>query len=215
VGCGAEGASLCIACSISDVLPFGERCFSCGKLSERSRTCIKCRQAGAPSFVWVTTTYDGLAKELVQKYKFGQQRAASISIATLMAETLLAVNGNEAIRQKNYLVVPIPTATSRVRQRGFDHADLLAKEITRNLKFQKSRALVRLGQTRQVGVSRSVRLKQLEGSYIVRKSELIRGRNILLIDDVVTTGATLKIAAKTLKKAGAHSVDAIAFAKRL
>jgi ComF family protein len=215
VGCGVEGLSLCVACSTSEILPFGARCFSCDALSERNQTCVKCRKNSAPRFVWINTTYSGLSKDLIQKYKFGQQRAASIPIAALMAEALLSYSGTEEIQASNYLVVPVTTATSRVRQRGFDHADLLAGQVATKLKLEKKNILVRLGQTRQVGVSRAVRLKQLEGSYKVRKPELIKGRNILLIDDVVTTGATLRSATRTLKKAGAGKVDALVFAKRL
>jgi ComF family protein len=215
VGCNAEGTSLCVACSTSEILPFGARCFGCDSLSEASRTCIKCRNIGAPHFVWINTTYNGLAKELIQKYKFSEQRAASASIAKLMAETFLSLNGISDIQRSNYLVVPVPTATSRVRQRGFDHADLIARQIAHRLKLQKANALIRLGQTRQVGVARSVRLKQLEGSYKVRKPASIAGRNILLVDDVVTTGATLRSATRMLRKAGAGRVDALVFAKRL
>jgi competence protein ComFC len=215
VGCGAEGTSLCVACATSEILSFGERCFSCDALSEKSRTCLKCRQNGAPNSVYVSTTYDGIAKDLLQKYKFGQHRAASSSITSLMAETFISLNGYEAIAQSNYLVIPVPTATSRVRQRGFDHADLLARMLANKLKLQKGKPLIRFGQTRQVGVSRLSRLRQLEGSYFVRKPELVAGKNILLVDDVVTTGATLRAATKELKKAGARRVDSLVFAKRL
>lgn len=215
ITCGREGSTLCAVCSKSEIIPFGERCWQCNSLSPKGRTCESCRRGGSPRFVWVNTDYDGVAKELVQKYKFGHQRIAAKAIAGLMAETFLMFNTNEEAARLNYLAVPVPTATSRVRQRGFDHAALLAVHVSKQLGLKNIKALGRLGQDRQVGTKRTERLRQAENSYYVRTSELVEGRNILLIDDVVTTGATLQASAKALRRAGARRVDALVFAKRL
>jgi ComF family protein len=215
IGCGAEGRTLCASCSAAEIIPFGERCWRCSALSAKARTCHSCRMAGSPRSVWVSTDYDGMAKKLIQKYKFGQQRVAARSLAKLMAETFWAFNSREDVTSANYLIVPVPTATSRVRERGFDHAALLASSIAKELALPCSIALGRLGQARQVGTNRSARLKQAESSYFVRKKNLIPGRNILLVDDVVTTGATINATSRILRQAGAVHVDALIFAKRL
>lgn len=215
VACGREGSALCVVCSTSEIIPFGERCWRCAVLSPKARTCAKCRYGGSPSSMWITTDYSGIAKVLVQKYKFGHQRAASSTIARLMVDTFWAFNTSEGARLTDYLVVPVPTASARIRERSFDHAVLLAERVARHLQFPCSKALGRLGRNRQVGTSRSDRLRQAVNSYFVRKPELVRGRNILLIDDVVTTGATLQATAKVLRKAGASRVDALVFAKKL
>ena len=115
----------------------------------------------------------------------------------------------------DYLVVPIPTATKRVRERGFDHSALLAKKIAQELRLEYRSVLARLGQTRQVGAKRSDRLKQMDSKFRVKRSASVLGRKILLIDDVVTTGSTLNAVSKTLRDAGATRVDALIFAKRL
>ncbi len=113
------------------------------------------------------------------------------------------------------LVVPVPTATGRRRERGFDHAALLARYIARQLKLEFVSALARLGQSRQVGAGRSQRLKQSELNYRVARPSLIAERHILLVDDVITTGATIQAATRTLKQARAKSVNALAFVKKL
>jgi competence protein ComFC len=215
IGCNAEGATLCIACSTSEVIPFGERCWQCNMLSPKARTCSSCRRSGSPRSVWIITDYAGLTKELIQKYKFGHQRVASRSIAGLMAKTFKYFNTAQDINQAEYLIVPVPTATNRIRERGFDHAMLLAECLAKYLHLPCSKVLGRKGQSRQVGTKRSERIAQAEKSYFTKNPETIVGRNVLLIDDVITTGATLQAAAKTLRTAGARHVDALVFAKRL
>ncbi len=211
-GCGREGSSLCAGCSSSKILPFGEKCAFCGVVSQASRSCQSCRRGGVPSHVWVTTNHEGLARDLLHVYKFEQQRAAADSITRLMIETYLRCSGE---LEYNYMVVPVPTATKRVRERGFDHSALLAKKIADRLKIDYQPALGRLGQTRQVGAKRSDRLSQMDGKIRVKRTSAVRDRQILLVDDVITTGATLRVAAKALRQAGAHRVDALVFAKRL
>lgn len=215
VGCELEGSALCIACLGSAVLPFGERCFGCNALSVRSKTCQACRGKNSPNYVWVSTDHDGLPKDLVQSFKFHHQRAAAGPISQIMASTFLSQNSDEHLKSKNYLIVPVPTASSRMRKRSFDHSYLLASQLSKVLATDAQRALGRLGQSQQVGANRAIRASQIKEKYYLRPQSSIKGRNILLIDDVVTTGATLSEAAHTLRRGGARSVDALVFAKRL
>jgi ComF family protein len=213
--CAAEGDALCQACSTSEIQTFGQRCWRCNSLSPGCRTCPKCRPAGPLSYVWISTNYEDIAQQLVRLYKFGQLRAAAGPLARIMAGTFLNYGGQDQAANDNYLVIPLPTATSRVRQRGFGHSELLAKTIAANLRLEYSNGLRRLGQSRQLGSRREDRLTQLAGSFAVKNPSRIAGRQILLIDDVLTTGGSLTSAAKTLKQAGAKQVDALVFAKRL
>lgn len=215
ISCGNEGSTLCESCSLLNIVPFGERCFNCSALSARAITCEKCRHLSVPRHVWVATDYKDLAKEVVHTYKFAHQRAAAHSIADLMTETFLNFNDREDLITTNYLVTAVPTASGRVRQRSFDHSALLARTTARKLKLPYVASMKRLGQSRQVGGTRAERFRQVDGKYIVIKPDKINGRNILLIDDVVTTGATLAATTKALRAAGAKRIDALIFAKRL
>lgn len=215
VTCGREGSALCTACSTSEIVPYGQQCWLCNRVSIGGRTCPKCRVGGSPRFVWITTNYDGSAKDLIKIYKFGHQRTAARTLSQLMIETLHDFNNPDELIKLNYLIVPVPTATSRIRQRGFDHSALLSTTLARRMATKSTNVLGRLGQTRQLGAKRPDRLSQPEGNYFVRLPQIIKGRNILLIDDVVTTGTTLKAVTKVLRAAGAKRVDALIFAKRL
>lgn len=214
INCGREGSALCQGCSTSEIVSYGEHCWLCNKVSISARTCPSCRPS-SPRHVWITSNYEGTARELIKIYKFGHQRAAANVLSGLMLQTLLDFNDKSNIAKLNYLVVPIPTATVRARQRGFGHGELLARVLSRKIALQSATALGRLGQTRQLGSKRSDRLKQPEGNYFIRQPKTIKGRNILLVDDVVTTGATIREVTKVLRQAGARRVDALIFAKRL
>ncbi len=213
--CGAEGDALCQGCSISVIRPFGERCWRCNSLSLNSRTCSQCRAAGPLSFVWISTNYESVARQLVRKYKFGHLRAASKPLARHMINTFLAANQPLDVTGRNYMVVPVPTATSRLRQRGFGHSELLARTVAQSMRMQYSNALCRLDQSRQLGSKRQDRISQLIDSFAIKHPGRLAGRNILLIDDVLTTGGSLLSAAKIIKQAGAKRVDALVFAKKL
>jgi ComF family protein len=147
---------------------------------------------------------------MVKALKFAHQREMAKPIARIMTDLL-----NQYVEDfDSYVLVPIPTATSRVRQRSFDHTILLAQSISNMTKLPTRNFLKRLGQSRQVGAKREDRVRQAAGVYYAR-SRNIKGRKILLIDDVVTTGATLQAATKVLRAAGASKVDALVFAKRV
>jgi ComF family protein len=149
-----------------------------------------------------------MAKELTRRFKFHYARAAARPIAQLMSEAL-------PFFARDTIIVHIPTATVRRRQRGFDQAELLARQLARSQHLLQAALLARQGQSRQVGATREQRLQQLINGFHPRKPYLIKGAHILLVDDVTTTGATLEAAAKVLKQAGAKRIDAVVFAQKL
>jgi ComF family protein len=111
------------------------------------------------------------------------------------------------------VVTHVPTATSRVRRRGYDQAELLARQLAQDLKLPYASLLIRDGQSRQVGATRQARLAQLTHAFRIPK-HFPQNVSILLVDDVVTTGATIETAARILRAAGAKSVSAAVFAQK-
>jgi ComF family protein len=154
--------------------------------------------------VRVGTIYDGSLKELVWRLKFHGARSA----CKVMAERLAPL-----LPESGLYLVPVPTATSRVRRRGYDQAKLLARELSKLSGLPYLDCLARTGQAHQVGASRTVRLQQLAKAYRIKKPTLIVDADLLLVDDVVTTGATLEAATRVLRAGGARHVDAIVYAQ--
>lgn len=200
---------MCFRCRNSRIMFFGERCGGCNALSPNSKTCRNCRARGLPSHIWIGANYKGPAQRLVYRYKFDHSRSVADSIAGLMVEAL-----PPTVNLDEYIVVHIPTATARVRERSFDHCQLLAKQISERLGLRRMEVLGRIGQDTQVGSTRSQRISRAQSHYYVKNHHAPYARKILLVDDVMTTGATLIAATRALRHANAVEVRALVFAKK-
>jgi ComF family protein len=147
-----------------------------------------------------------LAKQLIYELKFGRNQAAAPTIAELLSDSLPYL-------PQDTFIVHIPTSTVHVRRRGYDQAELIADHLARRVQRRHFTLLARQGQQQQVGSKRQTRLTQLRGAFRPRQISLIQGATILLVDDVLTTGATIEEAARILKQAGAKRVNAAVFAR--
>lgn len=201
--CSREGSLLCGDCA--NTLPaIPERCYKCLRLNPENLTCEACRRTSPLGVVQSATTYSGPAKDIIWQLKFAHARAAAAPMSGLMTGRFVFDRA---------LLVPVPTATGRVRQRGYDQAAVLARELSLHTGLPRSSILARHGQTRQVGMSRRARKAQLVAAFRVRRPSLVLNKHIILVDDVLTTGATLEAAAMVLRRAGAKRVDAVVFAQ--
>jgi ComF family protein len=203
--CGVEGSLVCAWCKpgVPETVP--SRCFRCHTSTTDYATCAKCRRQSPLKHVWVSSEYTALPKKLVRSFKFERAQAAAPIIAEYMHELMPFLS--------DILLVPVPTASSRLRYRGYDHIKLLTKQLSKTTNLPYDPALTRQGQSRQVGAKRNERLAQLSGSFRVVHADIIKHAKILLVDDVLTTGTTLSEVAKTLKQAGAKEVNAVVFAQ--
>lgn len=196
--CGDEGGLLCYGCRLS-MEPIPSRCFYCQKATNDFDTCEKCRKNTNIKRLYVVSEYKNTAKQLISTLKFKSKRQSSLPIASMIAEQLPYL-------AEDTLIVNLPTAPQRVRQRGFDHTWHIAREVAKQKGVKAERVLRRKDNHRQVGSTRKQRIEQSKDSYRVAKPERIKGKNIILIDDVATTGASLSSAIKELKNAGAKNV---------
>jgi ComF family protein len=206
LGCGAEGDLVCASCVL--LFPdLPERCYRCRRTSLGGLTCSSCRHTSQLRYVKAATDYEGFARDLIWRLKFAGARAAVEQIVRCMQPGLSGLITPDA------LIVPVPTATSRVRQRGYDQAKLLARQLAARSRVPYTDCLARHGQSHQVGATREQRLHQLQRAFRVTRRRTVHKAHIILIDDVLTTGATLEAAAHALKLAGVRHVDAAVFAQ--
>lgn len=206
IRCSKEGNVLCNLCQFELFVGGPELCFLCNKSSLDSRVCASCEQRTKLDRVWVAAVYEGAIKQLIHMYKFERARAAYQPLARAIADSLPYLGDD-------IMLTYIPTASAHVRQRGYDHAKLLAREVARLRSWECRSLLVRRHDTRQVGATKQERLKQAQTAFGLKAGLDVGGRSVLLIDDVTTSGATLLAAGRLLKNAGARSVSAAVVAK--
>jgi predicted amidophosphoribosyltransferase len=153
---------------------------------------------------WSSAPHEGVARGLVAALKFRRL----LPVADLMADRIQWLAPAHML---SGAIVPVPPAPSRLRRRGFDPAGELAAALAERLGAPLEACLARRGGRRQVGRRRAERLGQPPRIHVAGTVP----RSVLLVDDVLTTGATMSACAQALRAAGAARVVAVTFARRL
>lgn len=205
--CQKEGKLICQKC-LEELEAADELCYRCLSASPGGFTCPGCWTELRPTRVWAATAYQGSAKELIQAIKFSRGQDGCEQLAESLVGLL-----ELAELPPDVLLVPVVTANQRKRQRGYDQAVLIARHLAKMTGLDQYNVLIRRNDQRQVGASRTKRLSQLRGAFTVLRPSLVKGQHILLVDDVITTGATLEAATTSLIEAGAKTVNAVVFAR--
>lgn len=155
--------------------------------------------------------YDDMALKMVSLLKYSDRT----DLAPWMAKWM--VTAGRTLLEEADAVVPVPLHAARLRQRRFNQSAELGRHIAANSNTQfLPTSMVRRRKTRQqVGLTQAERQRNVSGAFIVSEERKIdiAGKRICLVDDVYTTGATIKAATRALKRAGASEVDVLVFAK--
>jgi predicted amidophosphoribosyltransferase len=184
-GCGAPGGALCPRC-------------------RRELAALAAAGPAGAHGIAAAVPFVGVGRALVTGLKFRNQRALAEPLAELLAQRVAA----EAVASTLQVVTWAPTSSARRRRRGVDQAELVARRLARQIGLPCRPLLRRLAGQPQTGRSRAERLS---GPRFVARP-LPTGCRVLVVDDVVTTGATLRAAGAALQRAGAALVLAVAVA---
>lgn len=171
-------------------------CLSCHQPTSRMWLCNSCKLTYERA--WAVGPRNGVLQRLIGLYKFERAIEAHKPLSELMLASFPDL-------PPETIIVPIPTVSSHIRERGYDHMLLIAKYIAKKRGLKVDRLLIRKTKTKQRQADAKQRVNQAKQAFEVTKS-LNPDVTYLLIDDVVTTGATIKYAAKALRQAGARHV---------
>ncbi|WP_429158926.1 ComF family protein [Desulfitispora alkaliphila] len=208
-----RGAGLCGNClrQLEEIIP--PYCKRCGKSTQRQvAQCPNCESL-RDSFTLVRAVgyHRGLLQEMLHQYKFVGKRSLGPSLGRIMA--------TELIGHRDYsnaaALIPIPLHGEKLVQRGFNQAEELALELGKNLGIPVVNAIKREQNTAiQSKLSKRERLDNVRDAFTVEPSEVkkLQGKDVILIDDVVTTGATCHYAARELLSVGVSKVNVFALA---
>lgn len=210
--------------TILDIV-FPVNCLACGKLGVD--LCLICLSDSPPAKTettkWIFPLHDyrhpPIKKALwLFKYK-GKKRLAGVFAEILYGRIVEELSDLSIMENfQDAILIPIPLSAQRYRERGYNQAELICKELVKidnSVSFTlENNILIKTKETEHQAhiKDRRDRLKNLINSFAVKNSELIKKRNIILIDDITTTGATLTEARKTLRQSGARRVIAFTVA---
>ena len=164
-------------------------------------------------------SYESGLRELIHLLKYGGVRPAAWVLGRMLADVIAMIE--PLFQADGVVVVPVPLHRTKLRQRGFNQAELIARTA---LKISPSRerlhlctgAFERKRETpSQIGLTSHQRRENLRGAFGVTQPEVVKGREVLVVDDVYTTGATVSECAKVLRRAGATKVWVATVARTL
>jgi ComF family protein len=212
------GLDACAVCRAELPQRTGGFCLRCGLIfpvsSEPATLCLDCRVTPPPwGDAFFYGPYEGRLKALVLRFKFQAQLGLGEVLHGLLRCSLefRDVSGHD-------LIVPVPLHPRRLRRRGFNQSLELARGLARGkLEGRYGRlehqAMVRVRDTPpQHTLPRAARMHNLTGAFLGDPA-IFRGRSVLLVDDILTTGATVRAATKELKRCGAPRVDLLVLAR--
>ncbi|MEY4874129.1 MAG: hypothetical protein RJB41_831 [Actinomycetota bacterium] len=189
---------------------FRQRCEACGDIARV--LCVQCRtqlfameQPECDAAV-VAVAYEGIARRLILNLKYHNRRQVVSVLVELLAQRVMQRIPNIATICD--VVTWAPTSTARVRRRGHDQSELLARRLAKVLDVPCRRLLIKTSTNVQTGASREDRLR---GSVFSARKLRVNS-HVVVVDDVVTTGTTLQCAADALRKVGVCQVTCVAVA---
>jgi ComF family protein len=212
LGCGIEGELICQICLQSLPRISHPVCPHCGRPQPSGIMCPACiRPKNAINGLRSPLKFEGVVREAVHQFKYKNLRLLARPLANIMAEYLIRYP------LPADLLIPVPLHPRRLKERGYNQSALLAEELSKlaNLSLADDlliRTKYHLPQARTRNVGE--RLQNVKEAFACSSSKL-KGKKILLIDDVSTSGATMEACAEALKSAGAESVWGLVLAREL
>ncbi len=196
ISCDDLNGPLCDNCKYNIINEGFDGCVACGKGLGLKGLCGRCRVPYQQA--WCVGLREAELELLIDRYKFHRLKSASEPLNSLLSEVLPDLPSET-------MVVPVPTIRKHIRQRGYDHAALLAKGVATEKGLHYYPALQRSSQAVQHLASRRDRIKQAKQAFSCGV-ELDPEIPYLLVDDIVTTGSTIRSAAKALRESGARTI---------
>ncbi len=180
--------------------------------SAGSHVCGNC-QENKPYFIQAraVTAFETVIMDAIHKFKYGRSIAAGDSLGSFMADFSFPDFDFSGFS----LLIPVPLHIKKLRERGFNQSLLLANKMGRKYNLPVNFSLLKRNKSTltQTDLNKTEREKNVKGAFVIADRKIIAGENVILIDDVYTTGATLNECAKVLLKAGVQKVAVLTLSR--
>ena len=195
--------SLCPVCGTT-FLDSPAESHLCGNCIE-NKTYFSCARA--------VFSYETIILDVIHKFKYGN----NISVGAMLASFMADFSFPDVDCSDYSLMIPVPLHIKRLRERGFNQSLILARALAKKWQIPINFSLLKRYKSTltQTGLHKTERKQNIKGAFEVNDKKIIAGKNIILVDDVYTTGATINECAKTLIKAGAQKVTVLTLARVL
>jgi len=213
--CGLERKYLCQDCQ--NILDISEYYYCLCKRPQRlpgPGKCKRCQSKKLNGLYFALPYQNYLVKKLIHQFKYQPYiKDLSKTLAVLIITHFKLSNNKPNF--SGFILIPVPLEKRKLKLRGFNQAEEIAKELSIFLKIPlMNDVLIKIKETPpQVELSEKEREENIKGVFLVKNREKIAGQKILLIDDIYTTGSTMEECAKVLKEAGAKKVWGVAIAR--
>lgn len=203
-GCGQVGTLLCDNCKYNIISQAFSRCVSCNRTSAEG---VCQHHKVAFQQIWVVGERSGTLQRLIGGFKFQNMKTASRNLAELL-------DGRIPPLPSSTIIIPVPTASTHIRERGYDHTLLIARHFAHLRSLQMNNRLIGRRHTKtQHSANRADRIRQAVSAFQL-VGDVDQQAPYLIIDDVVTTGSTIQGVARLLRQAGAGKVWVGALARQ-
>jgi ComF family protein len=215
VSCGKIGFYICQKCQKEICFLENQVCYRCGQPSLDGLTHPVCKRVfdldGVLSFAYLSGPTQTAIHKL--KYKLISDLAWELVDLVFSNRNLSLIP--ESIVNKDFVLIPVPLHPKREKWRGFNQAEVLAKIFSKKFDLEMGKNILeRTKNTKaQVDLPAKARRRNVQGAFSCFNKRLVKDRNFLLVDDMITTGATLANCASALKRTGASSVWALTLAR--
>ena len=209
VGCGQANEFLCSPC-VSKIKIFPvQTCHYCRKPQAFGKTCDQCSNKNRLDGLFILGPYDQpILKEAIHSWKHERVKEIGNILGLWLANRLA-----HSFFRENSIITHIPLRRQRQFDRGFNQSEQLSLILARKFQIPIKSLLIKIKDTEpQSSLNREKRLLNIRGVFAPAKDAKLSGQNIILIDDITTTGATMEEACRVIKKAGTKTVWGIALA---
>jgi len=227
LGCKKEGSYLCDDCrALLDISEFNYCLCEAQGLPKRfissreHQFTMKCQNCSNKTLsgLYFALSYKekSLARKLIHQFKYEPYlKDLSETLASVLIEHFVLTGKNKNEIWENSALIPVPLDNKKIKSRGYNQSEELAKELAKVLKVPVlTDVLMKIKITEsQMGLNKEQRAKNLQGAFTITNAPLLQGKKIFLIDDVYTTGSTLEECARVLRNAGAKQIWGITIAR--